>query len=86
MKLYCPILTIGFAPPEKNETDMRRCTEACAWFDKENNQCALKTCAETLAFISGQLDDSLALASGMFVPFEEDENFDYDPNTINASN
>lgn len=81
LKPYCPILTIGFAPPKPGEVDLRRCTEACALYDEHNGQCYIRTCAESLDFLSGQLDDSMAIMSGTFVPFEEEENFDYNPNS-----
>lgn len=81
MRPFCPILTIGFAPPEEGKRDLRRCTTECALYDIENDQCSIKSCAEMVNYISGQLDDNMSLMSGYFIPFEEEENFDYDPNT-----
>lgn len=80
----CPILTIGFAPPEEGKRDLRRCTTECALFDEENDQCSIKACAEMMKYISGQLDDNMSMLAGSFIPFEDDETFDYDPNTIGA--
>lgn len=80
----CPILTIGFAPPKEGERDLRRCSMECALFDEDIKQCSIKTCAETLQVISGQLDDNMSILSGSFIPFEDDETFDYDPNTTGA--
>lgn len=80
----CPILLIGFPAPEEGKRDLRRCTEECALYNKENEQCSIVTCAEYLSIVSGQVDDLISL-SGAFIPFEEDENFDYNPNTISAS-
>ena len=86
MRPFCPILTIGFAPPEEGKRDLRRCTAECALYDKENDQCCIKSCAEQMNYISGQLDDTLSMMSEGFVPFEEYEDYDYDPNTIGATN
>lgn len=83
-KPLCPILLIGFPAPEEGKRDLRRCTEECALFDSESKQCSIVTCAENLSVMSGQIDDLISL-SGAFIPFEEDENFDYNPNTVGAS-
>lgn len=83
LKPLCPILLIGFPAPEEGKRDLRRCTEECALFDEENKQCSIRTCAEFIPVVSGQVDDLIAI-SGAFVPFEDDENFDYDPNTITS--
>ena len=80
-KPLCPILTIGFAPPEEGKRDIRRCNKECALYDAEYDQCSIVAILENLKYISGQLDDNLSLLGG-FVPFEDDETFDYDPNTI----
>lgn len=80
-KPLCPIFTIGFAPPEEGKRDIRRCSNECALFDHEEEQCAIKTCAEMMRYISGQLDDNMSMLGG-FIPFEDDETFDYDPNTV----
>ena len=73
----CPILLIGFNPPEEGQRDLRRCNKECALYDEDNNQCSIKTCAEFLPMISGQLDDVISL-SGDCYPYE-DEDFDYNP-------
>lgn len=82
-KKLCPILLIGFPAPEEGKRDLRRCTEECALYDEANKQCSIETCAEYLPVISGQIDD-LVTITGAFTPFEEDENFDYDPNAITS--
>lgn len=84
-KKLCPILLIGFPAPEEGKRDLRRCTEECAWYDEASKQCGIETCAEYLPVVSGQVDDLIAL-TGAFSAFEEDENFDYNPNTISTSN
>ena len=78
-KPLCPILTIGFAAPEEGKRDLRRCTTECALYDEGSDQCSIKTCAENSSVITGQLDDVMDLIAQTFIPFEEDDNFDYDP-------
>lgn len=78
----CPILLIGFNPPEEGQRDLRRCSTECALYDEANKQCSIKTCAETITTVSGQLDDLIALQDA-FVPFEEFE--DEDDYTYNAT-
>lgn len=79
----CPILTIGFAPPEEGKRDMRRCSTECAMYDESEEQCSIKTCAEMFRYISGQVNDLGMIAEG-FIPFEDDDTFEYNPNTISA--
>ena len=79
MKKFCPILAIGFAPPKTGEKDLRMCTEACAMYNTESDQCSIKACAEMLTFISGQLDDNMSILADAFVSFEDEDNFDYNP-------
>lgn len=85
IKPLCPILLIGFPAPENGKRDLRRCTTECALFDEAQKQCCIKTCAEFIPVISGQVDDLISL-SGLFAPFEEDDNFDYDPNSVGITN
>lgn len=84
-KPLCPILLIGFPAPEEGKRDLRRCTTECALYNNEYDCCSIKACAETTQYLSGQIDDLISL-SGAFVPFEENENFEYNPNTIGATN
>lgn len=81
-KPLCPILLIGFPAPKDGERDIRRCTPECALFDEEIKQCSIKSCQERMDIISGQLDDIMAMISEGFIPFEDDETFDYDANNI----
>lgn len=73
----CPILLIGFNPPEEGQRDLRRCNTECAMYDEDNKQCCIRTCAEQISMVSDQIDDLISI-SGAFIPFEEDENFEYD--------
>ena len=81
VKPLCPILLIGFPAPEEGKRDLRRCTSECALYDEANFQCSIKSCADNTSVLSGQIDDLISL-SGAFIPMEEYEDFDYDPNTI----
>lgn len=78
----CPILLIGFPAPKEGERDIRRCTEECALFDEDIKQCSIKSCMERLEVISGQIDDVMSLVGEGFIPFEDDETFDYDANNL----
>lgn len=80
----CPILLIGFPAPEEGKRDLRLCTDECALYDEDNKQCSIRTCAEKIPVISGQIDDLISL-TGAFSSFEEYEDYDYDPNTIGAT-
>ena len=81
-KPLCPILLIGFAPPEEGKRDIRRCSTECAWHDDQLDQCVLKTISNTLDDIGSlsqdHLDYLLDMSAGILY---EDENYDYDPNT-----
>ena len=79
----CPILTIGFAPPKEGEPDIRRCTEECALYDEQCNQCSIKTTAEQLMEIQSEIN---IMADAVY--FQEDDLLDvyeYDPNTIGST-
>ena len=82
-KPLCPILLIGFPSPEKGERDLRRCTNECALYDEDKDQCSIKSCAEVVNELQ---DYILDMASG-FYPVEDDYSdcFEYDPNTISAA-
>lgn len=45
---FCPIFTIGFAPPKKGQTDMRTCKPDCEWFNEDNECCELHLVREYL--------------------------------------
>ena len=69
---YCPILTIGFPPPEKGQRDLRRCTDECALFDPETEMCGVLACVEEIREIK-----SMLYYSG-YTEDEEKENYFYD--------
>lgn len=45
---YCPIMTIGFAPPKTGEKDARKCKKDCAWFDADQEECRINLIYEAL--------------------------------------
>ena len=79
MKKFCPILTIGFAPPKTGGKDLRMWTEACAIYGTESDQCSIKACAEMLTYISGQLDDNMSILADAFVSFDDEDEYSYNP-------
>lgn len=48
MKPLCPILLIGFNPPEEGQRDLRRCNKECALFNEERDTCVLNALYEKL--------------------------------------
>lgn len=46
IKPLCPIMTIGFNPPETGKRDMRLCTSDCAWYNINTKECCLITIAK----------------------------------------
>lgn len=48
MKPLCPILLIGFNPPEEGKRDLRRCNKECALFNEERDTCVLNALYEKL--------------------------------------
>lgn len=77
----CPILLIGFNPPEKGQRDLRRCTDECALYDEEREQCSIKSCCEILA----DIPDTIVDISQGYYAFGEDENFEFDANTYKTN-
>lgn len=47
-KPLCPILLIGFNPPEEGQRDLRRCNKECALFNEERDTCVLNALYEKL--------------------------------------
>lgn len=71
-KPLCPILLIGFNPPEEGQRDLRRCTNECALYDEIEEQCSIKTCAQYLEII-------LESAQGYFPEedYPDEENYEF---------
>ena len=60
MKKFCPLMTIGFAPPAtKNEHDNRLCKIDCAWYDKDMEDCAMILIKESLERLETNTSDIL---------------------------
>lgn len=72
---FCPIMTIGFNPPEEGKRDLRLCMKDCAWYDIADETCKINKIAEHLEYINAALEgvDSY----GMFPSdaFEEERDF-----------
>lgn len=48
-KPFCPILMIGFDPPEKEtDTDPRVCNINCNWYNRDDKCCLLQSLHEDL--------------------------------------
>lgn len=68
-KTYCPILTIGFGPPEEGKRDLRLCMRDCAWYDVAEETCKLNVIAERLEYILTCVD----------TPPEVEDEYEYIP-------
>lgn len=55
----CPILTIGFPPPEKGAKDIRRCNVECALYDVEQDTCAINALLESQRMLQMVLEDHI---------------------------
>lgn len=55
-KTYCPIMTIGFSPPEEGKRDFRLCMRDCAWYDVSAEKCKINVIAEHLEYIISCVD------------------------------
>lgn len=55
-KTFCPIMTIGFNPPEKGKRDLRLCMKDCAWYDVADDTCKINKIAEHLEYINAAID------------------------------
>lgn len=78
MKPLCPILLIGFNPPEEGQRDLRRCNKECALFNEERDTCVLNALYEKLE----ELD--IVAQEALFRTYEDDyEDYyeDYDRKT-----
>ena len=60
----CPILAIGFNPPENpNEEDVRVCTEDCEWYDEGEEQCVTHSILDQITALAsdfGYIADMLS--------------------------
>ena len=55
-KTFCPIMTIGFAPPEEGKRDLRLCMRDCAWYDCADETCKVNKIAENLEYIMAAIE------------------------------
>ena len=63
-------MTIGFPPPKKGEKDARKCKKDCAWFDEDQEECAVVLIKETLEKVEVYTAD--ILDTYMEATFEEE--------------
>lgn len=74
MTKFCPILTIGFAPPAKGEIDMRTCKKDCAWYNEDCETCAINLIVDYIKDAStnvADLSDIIIDYNGMG-PYDDD--------------
>lgn len=77
-KTFCPIMTIGFNPPEKGKRDNRLCMKDCAWYDVQGETCRINTIAEAITAIDTQISDIADYAADMALKTITESEFDYD--------
>ncbi len=56
-KTFCPIMTIGFDPPEKGKRDLRLCTKDCTWYNVSEEKCELNVISEYMISINTNISD-----------------------------
>lgn len=60
---FCPILMIGFEPPENDKTpDPRVCNPGCMWYDELEKDCTLKVLNNNILEL---IDYTCAASMGM---------------------
>ena len=74
-KTFCPIMAIGFDPPEKGKRDNRVCMKDCAWYNVSEERCAISIIAEAVStsetFLSDIADYLVELT------YKTEEDYDY---------
>lgn len=58
-KTFCPIMTIGFAPPEEGKRDDRICMKDCAWYNLVEETCNINVIASLLEQMEVHESDTL---------------------------
>lgn len=81
--MFCPIMTIGFDPPEKGKKDPRECRKDCTWYNTVEESCNLNVIATTLQNIDMQTADSAAYLSDMATEEESYDDFGDNPEAWN---
>ena len=56
VKPLCPILMLGFDPPEEGQRDLRRCNQECALYDVTEDVCAIQATLEGIRMLSNSID------------------------------
>ena len=70
---YCPIMTIGFAPPAQGEKDARKCKKDCAWYNLDQEDCAVNLILETIQRTETTASDIVDLLYEGTLPEYEDD-------------
>ena len=60
---FCPIMTIGFAPPNKGEQDNRTCKKDCVWYNEDEEVCKIDNIMESLQRIEVTTSDLLDITA-----------------------
>lgn len=55
-KTFCPIMMIGFNPPEEGKRDMRLCNKDCAWYDIVDETCKVNKIAEQIEYLTATME------------------------------
>ena len=77
-KTFCPIMTIGFNPPEKGKRDNRLCMRDCAWYDVQGETCKISIIAEAISNIDTQISDIADYAADVALQTLTEREFAYD--------
>ena len=80
-KIFCPIMTIGFGPPETGKRDLRLCMKDCAWYNVQNEDCILNVMADSLEYILSAVDKP---TGGYYDSYGNSEDLWDDPCDISA--
>lgn len=65
MKNFCPIMAIGFPPPDKGKRDMRVCQKDCNWYNTTEECCNINLIAERLEYLNSITNDIGQMVSEM---------------------
>ena len=76
-KTFCPIMTIGFDPPEKGKRDNRLCMRDCAWYDPSEDKCCIKIIAEHISMIELHSSDMSDYLGDLVDKGEQDYEYSY---------
>lgn len=65
---YCPLMMIGFNPPEKkNDKDMRKCHPDCTWFNEVEETCNLNVIADNVVAVREYIESEPVIDSDLYI-------------------